>query len=70
MLWLTRVSFAWLSDWGCVDTIFGAVENQSIVVAEQIVDRILEAGAKIQYDKYLRPKIRPFTALSVIEQGI
>ena len=39
------------------------------MVAEEIVDRILEAGAKIQYDKYIRPKIRPFTALSVIEQG-
>ena len=39
------------------------------MVAEQMVDRILEAGARIQYDKYIRPKIRPFTALSVIEQG-
>ena len=58
-----------LIDRGCVDTIFGAVQNQSIVVAEQIVDKILEAGAKIQYDKYIRPKIKPFTALNVIEQG-
>ena len=29
-------------------------------MAEDVVDKILEAGAKHEYEKYIEPKIRPF----------
>ena len=29
-------------------------------MAEDVVDRILEAGAKHEYEKYIEPKVKPF----------
>ena len=40
-----------------------------MLMAEEIVDKILEAGARHEYEKYLRPKIKPYTALNVIEEN-
>ena len=35
-------------------------ENEALVVAENVVDKILQAGAKYEYEKYIKPKIKPF----------
>ena len=40
-----------------------------MLMAEEIVEKILEAGARHEYEKYLRPKIKPYTALNVIEEN-
>ena len=35
-------------------------ENEALIMAEDVVDKILEAGAKHEYEKYIEPKIRPW----------
>ena len=40
-------------------------ENEAIIMAEHVLDGILQQAAKYEYEKYIQPKIKPFAALSV-----
>ena len=40
-------------------------ENESLIAAHDVLDAILEVCAKHEYEKYLKPKLRPYAALSV-----
>ena len=46
----------------------GKQDGDSLMVAHDVLENtILQKAAEYLYDKYLRPKVRPYVALQTIE---
>ena len=43
-------------------------ENEAMIMADHVIDAILQQGAKHQYERYLQPKILPYAAASITNE--
>ena len=61
------VGLASVPEWKKANVPFNMfAESEALEAGESVIDQLLERGAKHAYEKYLKPKIKPFAAVSTL----